>query len=159
MGMREEKLYSAGKAAKVLGIHFNTMKKWIYAGKVKVIKTLGGQYRIPESEIRKLLGVPTPKNQVIVYARVSSEDQKEDLKHQREMLQKYVRKGGYKTVAIFEDVASGLKDDRRGLRKVFDALLYINVRDFRTVRGPPFSLERPRSSGPLQRTDRTCSCS
>lgn len=120
--MREEKLYSAGKAAKLLGIHFNTMKKWIYAGKVEAIKTLGGQYRIPESEIKRLLGQPAPKNQAVIYARVSSADQKDDLKRQREMLREYAKEKGYKVVATFEDVASGLKDDRRGLRKVFDVL-------------------------------------
>ena len=122
MGMREEKLYSAGKAAKLLGIHFNTMKNWIYAGKVDAIKTLGGQYRIPESEINRLLGRPAPKNQAVVYARVSSADQKGDLKRQREMLREYAKEKGYNVVATFEDVASGLKDDRRGLRKVFDVL-------------------------------------
>jgi len=63
--MREEKLYSTGKAARLLGIHFNTMKKWIYACKVDAIKTLGGQYRIPESEIKRLLGQPVRKNQAI----------------------------------------------------------------------------------------------
>jgi len=119
--MREEKLYSAGRAAKLLGIHFNTMKKWIYAGKVKAIKTLGGQYRIPESEIRRLLGMPAPKNRAIIYARVSSADQKEDLKRQLEMLRGHARSKEYKIIATFEDAASGMKDDRRGLKKVFDA--------------------------------------
>jgi excisionase family DNA binding protein len=122
MGMREEKLYSTGKTAKMLGIHFLTLKKWIYAGKVKAIKTLGGQYRIPESEIRRLLGQPMPKNKAIIYARVSSADQKEGLKRQKQMLQEYAKKHGYEIVATFEDVASGLEDDRRGLKKMFDAL-------------------------------------
>lgn len=120
--MREEKLYSVGKAAKVLGIHFNTLKKWIYAGNVKAIKTLGGQYRIPESEIKRLLGQPAPKNQAVIYARVSSADQKEDLKRQREMLQEYAREHGYKIVGVFEDIASGLNGTRRGMRKMFDVL-------------------------------------
>ncbi len=122
MEMREEKLYSTGKAARLLGIHFNTMKKWIYAGKVDAIKTLGGQYRIPESEIKRLLGQPAPKNQAIIYARVSSADRKDDLKRQREMLREYAKERGYKVVAVFEDVASGLEDDRQGLKKVFDVL-------------------------------------
>jgi DNA invertase Pin-like site-specific DNA recombinase len=38
------------------------------------------------------------------------------------MLQEYAKKHGYEIVATFEDVASGLKDDRRGLKKVFEAL-------------------------------------
>ncbi len=104
--MREEKLYSTGKAARLLGIHFNTMKKWIYACKVDAIKTLGGQYRIPESEIKRLLGQPAPKNQAIIYARVSSADRKDDLKRQREMLREYAKERGYEVVAVFEDMAS-----------------------------------------------------
>jgi len=40
--MREEKLYSTGKTAKMLGIHFVALKRWIYASKVKAIKTPGG---------------------------------------------------------------------------------------------------------------------
>jgi predicted site-specific integrase-resolvase len=80
------------------------------------------RYRIPESEVKRLLGQPTPKNQAIIYARVTSANQKEDLKRQLEMLQKYAREKGYRIAATFEDVASGLKDNRRGLKKMFDAL-------------------------------------
>lgn len=122
MAMKEEKLYSTGKTAKMLGIHFLTLKKWIYKGKVKAVKTLGGQYRIPESEIRRLLGQPTPKNQAVIYARVSSADQKEDLKRQKETLQKHAKEKGYQVVAVFEDTTSGLNENRRGLRKMFDEL-------------------------------------
>nr|MDO8082220.1 IS607 family transposase [Candidatus Freyarchaeota archaeon] len=120
--MKEEKLYSTGKTAKMLGIHFLTLKKWIYKGKVKAVKTLGGQYRIPESEIRRLLGQPTPKNQAVIYARVSSADQKEDLKRQKETLQEHAKEKGYQVVAVFEDTASGLNENRRGLGKMFDTL-------------------------------------
>ena len=97
--MREEKLYSTGKTARMLGVHFITLKKWSYAGKVRAIKTLGGQYRISESEIRRLLGQPAPKNKAIIYARVSSADQKEDLKRQMQMLQEYAKQHGYEIVA------------------------------------------------------------
>jgi len=118
--MRKEKLYSTGKAAKLLGVSFPTVKRWIYAGKIKAIKTPAKHYRIPESEIRRLLGKPTPKNKAIIYARVSSADQKKDLERQKQMLQEYARAGGYEVVATFEDIASGLKENRRGLKKVFD---------------------------------------
>jgi putative resolvase len=52
------------------------VKKWAYAGKIKYIKTPGGKYRYPESEIRRLLGEQMPKGKVAVYAGVSSADQK-----------------------------------------------------------------------------------
>lgn len=96
-------MYSVGKTAKLLGVHFNTVKNWIYSGKIKAIKTLGGQYRISESEIRRLIGKPAPKNKAVIYARVSSTDQKEDLKRQKQMHQEYTRTRGYEIVATFED--------------------------------------------------------
>lgn len=53
-----------------------------YSGKIKYIKTPGGKYRYPESEIKRLLGEQMPKGKAAVYARVSSADRKEDLERQ-----------------------------------------------------------------------------
>lgn len=122
MPMRMEGLYSTGEAAKLLGISFITVKRWLYAGRIKAIRMPTKQYRIPESEVRRLLGIPTPSNREMIYARVSSADQKEDLERQKQLLQEYAKKRGYEIAATLEDVASGLKDDRRGLRRMFDAL-------------------------------------
>jgi hypothetical protein len=55
--MPGKKLYSTGEAAKLLGVSFITVKRWIYAGKIKAVKTPSGRYRIPESEIQRWLGV------------------------------------------------------------------------------------------------------
>jgi len=55
--MHKKKRYSTGEAAKHLGVSFITVKRWIYAGKIKATKTPGGHYRIPESEIQRWLGV------------------------------------------------------------------------------------------------------
>ena len=49
------KLYTPRDAAQVLGISYASLKQWIYRGKVKSVKTLGGHHRIPESEIDRLL--------------------------------------------------------------------------------------------------------
>jgi putative resolvase len=122
MEMREEKLYSTGKAAKLLGISFITIKRWIYAGRIKAIRTPTKRYLIPESEIRRLLGQQAPKNRAVIYARVSSADQRGELKRQREMLRKYAEEKGYRVVGTFQDIGSGLNGNRRGLKKVFEAL-------------------------------------
>jgi hypothetical protein len=70
--MRRKKRYSTGEAAKLLGVSFITVKRWIYAGKIKAIKTPGGHYRIPESEIQRWLGTkhPPPKQVIRKIARV-----------------------------------------------------------------------------------------
>ena len=56
-------------AALRLGISYPSIKQWIYRGKLKAIKTPGGHYRIPESELDALLfraKMPeTPKRQMM----------------------------------------------------------------------------------------------
>jgi molybdopterin-binding protein len=44
-------------AAKVLGIRYSTLKRWIHTRKIQTVKTQGGHHRIPESELDKHLHV------------------------------------------------------------------------------------------------------
>ncbi|NHW89217.1 MAG: helix-turn-helix domain-containing protein [Archaeoglobales archaeon] len=60
-----EKLYTTGEVAKIFGVSYATVKKWAYSGKIKYIKTPGGKYRYPESEIKRLLG-EAPKGRVAI---------------------------------------------------------------------------------------------
>ena len=115
-----EKLYTTGEVARIFGVSYVAVKKWAYYGKIKYIKTPGGKYRYPESEIRRLLGEQAPKGRAAVYARVSSTDQKEDLERQKQRLVEYARSKGYQDVVVLEDVASGLNENRKGLAKLFE---------------------------------------
>jgi len=123
-----EKLYRIKEVAEILGVHPKTVQRWAREGKIKVIYTVGGRRRIPESELKKLLGEQVERLdevrdvRVILYARVSSYDQEKhgDLDRQLELLRNIARKKGYKIVAEIKDRASGLKEDRKGLEKIFD---------------------------------------
>jgi molybdopterin-binding protein len=48
-------LLTPREAALRLGISYPTVKQWLYHGKLKAVKTPGGHYRIPESELDSLL--------------------------------------------------------------------------------------------------------
>ena len=115
-----EKLYTTGEVAKIFGVSYVAVKKWAYSGKIRFIKTPGGKYRYPESEIRRLLGEQAPKGKVAVYARVSSADQREDLERQKQRLVEYARSRGYSDIVVLDDIASGLNENRKGLAKLFD---------------------------------------
>jgi excisionase family DNA binding protein len=52
--MPEEQMHTTGEAAKLLGVSFRTIKRWIYSGKILVQKTPTGRYHIPSSEIDRL---------------------------------------------------------------------------------------------------------
>jgi molybdopterin-binding protein len=49
------KLLTPRDAAKVLGVSYPTLKRWIYGRKLRSVKTEGGHHRIPESEVDRYL--------------------------------------------------------------------------------------------------------
>jgi len=53
--MSEEKLLNIGKAAEKLNISPETLRRWDKSGKLVAIKTLGGQRRYREEDLKKLL--------------------------------------------------------------------------------------------------------
>lgn len=62
-------LITPREAAMRLGISYAAIKQWLYRGKLKAVKTPGGHYRIPESELDALLfkakRPETPKRQMM----------------------------------------------------------------------------------------------
>ena len=117
-----ERLYRTGEASRLLGVHPMTLRRWIKSGKVKAKRTIGGEYRIPEGEVRRLLGEKPPIIRAVIYARVSSSDQKSDLERQVEYLRNYCSARGYKVTGILRDVAGGLNEKRRVVESVKQAI-------------------------------------
>jgi excisionase family DNA binding protein len=50
----EKEWYTTGEAAKILGVSFRTIKRWIYSGKISATRTVGGHYRISKDVIKRL---------------------------------------------------------------------------------------------------------
>jgi excisionase family DNA binding protein len=53
--MRLERHYSTGKTAEILGVSKKTLYNKIKQGEIKFVRLPNGHYRIPETEILKLL--------------------------------------------------------------------------------------------------------
>jgi len=53
--MAEMDFIGVREAARRLGVSYPTLKQWIYRGKVRTVKTVGGHHRIAQSEIDRLL--------------------------------------------------------------------------------------------------------
>jgi len=117
-----ERLVPPREACRRLGIHFVTLKRWIYSGKIRAVKTPTGRWMIPESEVERIIGGKAEAREVraVIYARVSSSDQKSDLERQIECLTQYCTAKGYRVINVLSDIASGLKTNRRGLQKLFN---------------------------------------
>ncbi len=115
----KEKLYTLKQASEILGVHPKTIQKWDREGKIKVIRTPGGRRRIPESEIKRLLGIKEENGLIIGYARISSHTQKDDLERQIEAIKEYARERGWQ-VKVLKDIGSGLNENRKNYRKLLE---------------------------------------
>ncbi|HWQ18121.1 MAG TPA: IS607 family transposase [Sulfolobales archaeon] len=117
-----ERLLRPKEVCEKLGVSYTTLRRWIESGYIRAIRTVGGKYRVPESEVRRILEERAREVRAVVYARVSSHDQREDLERQVKYLLEYCASKGYKVVEVLTDIASGLKTDRKGLRRLFDLI-------------------------------------
>ena len=113
-----ERLLRPREACQLLSISYSTLLRWIREGKIRVVRTEGGKYRIPYSEIKKYLE-RREETRAVIYARVSSTDPREDLERQVNYLTNYATAKGYKVVEVLKDIASGLNTGRKGLLKLF----------------------------------------
>ncbi len=117
-----EEFLSPRDVCRMLGVSYITLWRWIREGRIKAIRSPSGRYLIPRSEIEKLKSKEEriKKIRAVIYARVSSNKQKEqgDMDRQVELLRKYANEQGYIVVDVITDVGSGLKEDRRGLKKL-----------------------------------------
>lgn len=50
-----EETYRIGEAARTLGVRVETVRRWERAGRIRTVRTPGGQRRVPAEEIARLL--------------------------------------------------------------------------------------------------------
>ena len=116
-----ERLYSMKEASKLLGVHIRTIQKWDKAGKIRCVRTVGGKRRVPESEIKRILGFHEERK-IIGYARVLSHTQKDDLERQIELIKRYAMERNWE-IEILKDMGSGLKEDRKSFQKLLKMVM------------------------------------
>jgi len=110
-------LVRVGVAARKLGLHPITVRRWIRAGRIKAVQ-IGREARIPMTEIDRLLGEQSDAA-IVLYGRVSGHDQRGDLQTQLTTLQAWAEqeRPRRKTI-VLSDIGSGLKADRKSLQKL-----------------------------------------
>jgi molybdopterin-binding protein len=106
--MDHGKLVRPRDAAKVLGISYSTLKRWIHTQKLHTVLTQGGHHRIPESELDKHLyvaarKVPLPRRRT-EFRRISARNQLVgrivDIKMEGIMAQVTLSIGGQKITSV-----------------------------------------------------------
>jgi len=119
---------SIGQAAEVIGVAISTLRRWEDEGKyIADYRTFGGHRRYCLNRIHTELlkksssNIGTNLRKTIAYARVSSFDQKLDLKRQENRLEKYCIDNAL-DYEIISDLGSGINYKKKGLNKLINLI-------------------------------------
>ena len=96
---------------KLLHITRATLCKYVKNKKIKATMMPNGQYNYDEDSVFELANIAIDRK-CVIYARVSTQKQKNDLKNQVQTLRNFANKKGIIVSHVYEDVASGLNYDR-----------------------------------------------
>jgi putative resolvase len=120
---------SIGDAAKELGVSVKTVRRWADAGKLRFERSPSGHRRFYLADIKRI--TPRDFNQLedrvtINYARVCSNDQKDDLTRQIQVLEAFSCANGWQFETI-SDLGSGLNYNKKGLQKLLKRIMQGDV--------------------------------
>jgi len=98
--------------AKNLGISYITAYRLYKSGELNGFQLPSGTIIVQENDNCAV------SNQVVIYCRVSSSENKSNLDKQAERLQQYAIAKGYKIYKVIKEIGSGLNDTRQQLEKI-----------------------------------------
>lgn len=122
-------MYKIGEFSKKIGISVRTLRDWDKKNILKPAKiTKGGVRFYSESQLNSYLGIidETIQKKNYIYARVSNQNQKDDLKNQIEFLKTFCNAQGIITEDLY-DIGSGLNYKRKNWNKLLQEVMKGNV--------------------------------
>ncbi len=122
------KHYSIGEFAKRIGRSVSTVRRWECEGKLQAKRLPSGHRYFDESDVRLMLGgVPRERN-VVVYCRVSSAGQKDDLASQVQAMESYCLGAGIAVDEWIQEIGGGMNFKRKRFLGLVDRIQRGEVR-------------------------------
>jgi len=117
------RLIAIGEAAEVLGVSITTLRRWEVEGKIMPERTVSGHRRYDLTKLKpEMFYEAATTRRTIAYARVSSHDQKADLERQKQVLELYCARQGWK-FEVLADLGSGMNYHKTGLKRLLHAII------------------------------------
>ena len=118
------KYYSSKDVTKILGVTAQTLRNWDKEGKLKPSYTKSNGYRYYSEDV--ILSYTQERKtkkdiNVVLYARVSSKKQQDDLERQISNLKEYA-KDKYEKYDVISDIGSGINYEKPGLKRLIEMI-------------------------------------
>lgn len=114
---------------KILNISRITLMKYLKVGYISAIKLPNGRYDYNEDSVFAFIGNKKEKKnkKIISYSRVSTQNQKSQLKEQTQRIYNSCISRGVKLDEQIEDIKSGMSSDRKGFNYICQEIIKGNI--------------------------------
>ena len=121
----EQKIYRLNEFATLLNVDVKTLQRWDKSGKLTAFRTPTNRRFYTHKQYLQIMGLEQETNvsnqkNVVIYSRVSSRNQKDNLENQIEFLKNFANAKGYIVGNIYQDIASGLNFKRKNWNRLID---------------------------------------
>ena len=109
-------IYTVGQLAKIVGYSISTLRRWDRDGTYPARRTNGNRRYYTDEDVQQILRIPLNSKQkkVVLYCRVSSPTQKDDLQSQVVALENFATGRGIVFETI-QEVGGGMNFSRKNL--------------------------------------------
>ncbi|MEA3643118.1 MAG: IS607 family transposase [Lamprobacter sp.] len=120
--------YSIGEFAKRIGRSPQTIRRWETEGKLQAKRLPSGHRYFDESDVRLMMGGAPKTRDVVVYCRVSSAGQKDDLASQVSAMETYCLGAGIAVDEWIQEIGGGMNFKRKRFLALVDRIQRGEVR-------------------------------
>ena len=112
---------------RLLRCHRSTIYRYVRDGKIRAEKINDYHLIYNDDDVYKLANI-CPDRKAVIYARVSTKKQQNDLENQIETIRQYANSNGYIIDKIYKDIASGLSFDREEFQYLVKDVINHNIK-------------------------------
>ena len=118
--MENKNIYKPKEFSKKVKRSVHTLQRWDREGKLIAHRTNTNRRYYTHEQFLEVMGLKPEAGQqkIVIYARVSSHNQKSDLNNQIEFLKQYANANGIIVSEILTDIGSGLNYNRKNFNKI-----------------------------------------
>ncbi len=140
MGMDIMTMIKPKEMAERLGITVRTLQEWDRKGILISHRTPTNRRYYTEDQYQDYLGNSSTAKKVVAYARVSTSNQKDDLKNQIEFIQTYANAKGIILDEAISEIGSGVNYNLKQWNKLLDEVLSNQVGTILPIKTASFAL-------------------
>lgn len=117
------------EALEILQVHRVTLNSYVRNGKIRVTTMANGRYDYNDDDIYAFIGKRVEKHgtKIISYSRVSTQNQKDQLKEQTKRIYDSCTARGITLDEQLEDIGSGMSSDRKNFDKLCQMIFHGDV--------------------------------